>query len=496
MAFLGLAQINTKHNYHPAPQFIARNPARSPCTDPQSPLMDNLNRLLSRAERHMCIISLKYDKAVFDSNAARDHCRTLTEIVERMFMNTSQRPEGTTDAWIAERQMEHAETQAKAALASAEELRFELLTAERDAAIARENVAAHRAHRSHRTDKREERPESSTNQAPKARDAYGEPRQQYQPPKDAREKRQFPRSAQNKRQSPKVSQERSQPPKGSQERSQPPKGSQERSKAAPEDPKPAAGGGKDRQPRAEDAHPGQHRHGHSQHHQSQHLRGYWEEQHEEYHRAKANGQPETTVEEEREWQRIHTEFQRAKAEAKQRAWEQERKEREQYQQRQRAKAKAKAKAKAERDSEQERKEREQYQRERAKGSRPNDTGSGPRATKAKSFQPPEAINEFFAAKTLAFADYTAIRTFPEPEPWVPCASLACRREEKTRALLACPCVIKTIFGGLDKGQLKTERTRWHPDKWAKCEESLRAAFQAKGQEMFVISDRMYQQKSS
>ncbi|KAK4542197.1 hypothetical protein LTR36_007044 [Oleoguttula mirabilis] len=89
------------------------------------------------------------------------------------------------------------------------------------------------------------------------------------------------------------------------------------------------------------------------------------------------------------------------------------------------------------------------------------------------------IDAFFAASKLAFADYAVMRCFPEPELTARCASLACRREEDTRTLLTCPCAIKTVFGGLDKSQLKAIRLQYHPDKFARCEESIRAGFQAK-----------------
>lgn len=119
-----------------------------------------------------------------------------------------------------------------------------------------------------------------------------------------------------------------------------------------------------------------------------------------------------------------------------------------------------------------------------------------RTEAAKALKPPtkESIDGYLAALSLAFADYTTIRRFPEPHPKAPCTLLACGRTAKSRALLACPCLIKAIYGGLDKAELKTARLQYHPDKFARCDEGLRAGFQKKAQEMFIVLDGMYQRK--
>jgi hypothetical protein len=85
-------------------------------------------------------------------------------------------------------------------------------------------------------------------------------------------------------------------------------------------------------------------------------------------------------------------------------------------------------------------------------------------------------------------DYANLQVFPAP-PAELCGRVECARSANDRALEACPCNIRTVFTR-DAIKIKTERLRWHPDKFAQCPEVLRATFQKKAQEIFVALSNM------
>jgi hypothetical protein len=74
--------------------------------------------------------------------------------------------------------------------------------------------------------------------------------------------------------------------------------------------------------------------------------------------------------------------------------------------------------------------------------------------------------------------------FPDPPIW-PCAS-KCPRDP---TLKACPCTIERLYraSGSDLWtKLEKEKTKWHPDRFARCPEASRKEITEKAQEMFKI----------
>lgn len=85
----------------------------------------------------------------------------------------------------------------------------------------------------------------------------------------------------------------------------------------------------------------------------------------------------------------------------------------------------------------------------------------------------------------AFADYSAMTSFPAP-PASACGQIEC--QSRPRLLKACPCNIRAAFGRAEG--LRAERARWHPDKFARCPQENREAFQRMAGEVFVVLDAM------
>jgi hypothetical protein len=95
--------------------------------------------------------------------------------------------------------------------------------------------------------------------------------------------------------------------------------------------------------------------------------------------------------------------------------------------------------------------------------------------------------ETFLTKTKSI-DYENLTVFPDP-PSEPCGKQACINDRKDRALAACVCNIRTTFS--DRGiNIKAERLRWHPDRFARCPASVRSTSQKKAQEVFVALSTM------
>lgn len=89
------------------------------------------------------------------------------------------------------------------------------------------------------------------------------------------------------------------------------------------------------------------------------------------------------------------------------------------------------------------------------------------------------------ACTAAFADYSSMAVFPAP-PVAPCTRLECRTQP--RLLEACQCNIRAAFARMEVQRM--ERSRWHPDKFARCPEGKREGFQRMAGEVFVVVDAM------
>lgn len=81
-------------------------------------------------------------------------------------------------------------------------------------------------------------------------------------------------------------------------------------------------------------------------------------------------------------------------------------------------------------------------------------------------------------------------SFPTPPAW-PCACPECQVTAADRALQACRCNTRAIFQSFGQPELKAERTRWHPDKFAASSAEVREVFQKMAGEIFVIVDEMY-----
>ena len=103
--------------------------------------------------------------------------------------------------------------------------------------------------------------------------------------------------------------------------------------------------------------------------------------------------------------------------------------------------------------------------------------------------------------SAAFADYSKMKSFPAPPaPRFTCTKPVCIRGKGARALELCACDVEKAFkmlqststsGAPPKLVLSKERLKWHPDRFSKCPEELRADFQKKAKEVFVVVDRMY-----
>ena len=100
----------------------------------------------------------------------------------------------------------------------------------------------------------------------------------------------------------------------------------------------------------------------------------------------------------------------------------------------------------------------------------------------------DAWKEWRLDVTRAFADYSTMTTFPAP-PAAPCSKVECRTQP--RLLKACPCNIRVAFARMELQRM--ERSRWHPDKFARCPQENREVFQKMAGEVFVVLDRMHQE---
>jgi hypothetical protein len=95
----------------------------------------------------------------------------------------------------------------------------------------------------------------------------------------------------------------------------------------------------------------------------------------------------------------------------------------------------------------------------------------------------------------ALSDRSAMTSFPDP-PYYGCRLVSCTSNRNQRALKACPCnIAKALQHDPDYPEsLKSERLRWHPDKFSICPEEKRAVFQAKAKEVFVVANDLYERE--
>lgn len=93
----------------------------------------------------------------------------------------------------------------------------------------------------------------------------------------------------------------------------------------------------------------------------------------------------------------------------------------------------------------------------------------------------------------ALADYGSMTAFPS-FPALRCDNASCTATVGSRKLEACPCSIAKAFNMLAPSNLKAERTRWHPDRFAACPGDKRDAFQAMASEVFAVVNGLYEEE--
>ncbi|KAM3419669.1 hypothetical protein BST61_g3003 [Cercospora zeina] len=158
----------------------------------------------------------------------------------------------------------------------------------------------------------------------------------------------------------------------------------------------------------------------------------------------------------------------------------------------RRRAEAEKRAEEQRRKRERRQQREKWQREE----QPKWKQQQKKNTPVPPFAaiPSAAITDWRQHVSLAFTSYAAMQAFPDP-PAAPCGRTACHATRWSRALEACQCNIRACVqaaGLVTKTQLKIERLKWHPDRFAGCAEEKRTAFAKMGKEVFVAVDGMYQ----
>ncbi len=103
----------------------------------------------------------------------------------------------------------------------------------------------------------------------------------------------------------------------------------------------------------------------------------------------------------------------------------------------------------------------------------------------------QLIEDWLVSSKVALVDPVALTTFPVPPAW-PCPGKECRRS--ARSLAACSCNIREAFRHLDgyPRSLKTERLKWHPDKFSRCSEDKVAKWKDMAKEVFVVVNEMWE----
>ncbi|KAI6865188.1 hypothetical protein KC343_g10529 [Hortaea werneckii] len=93
--------------------------------------------------------------------------------------------------------------------------------------------------------------------------------------------------------------------------------------------------------------------------------------------------------------------------------------------------------------------------------------------------------------------YRTLQSFPAPPP-TPCTtSPCCTRTGTERILQTCDNFLRESFAGLTKDELRTQRKKWHPDRFAASPEERggdRAAYRKMAGEVFVVVNEVYEEK--
>ncbi|KAK4493787.1 hypothetical protein PRZ48_014972 [Zasmidium cellare] len=112
-------------------------------------------------------------------------------------------------------------------------------------------------------------------------------------------------------------------------------------------------------------------------------------------------------------------------------------------------------------------------------------GPFPRPVETSLLQAPVTISisieQWRHEANVAFANYANLQAFPQPPV-------------RSRSLTTCSCNIRAAFMELPFLNLKTERRRWHPDRFSASPAQHRVVFQQMAMEVFVVIDAMYNEQ--
>lgn len=178
---------------------------------------------------------------------------------------------------------------------------------------------------------------------------------------------------------------------------------------------------------------------------------------------------------------IRTERQRAEAKAQQEAEEKWRKK---WEERERKRK--------EREEKQRRYDKSDSENKKRKFDDSSDPETPPRATQAArrvinlSAQP--TIPQWRQACDTVFASYKDTTNFPAPPVSFMCRNAACAGDGPL--FDACSCNIRAAINSLPGLNLKKERVKWHPDRFAGVDEKKREVWQKMANEMFVAIGNM------
>ncbi|KAI6810399.1 hypothetical protein KC332_g9809 [Hortaea werneckii] len=93
--------------------------------------------------------------------------------------------------------------------------------------------------------------------------------------------------------------------------------------------------------------------------------------------------------------------------------------------------------------------------------------------------------------------YRTLQSFPAPPP-IPCrTSPCCTRTGSERILQTCDTFLREAFAGLTEDELRTQRNKWHPDRFSASPEGrggVREAFRKMAGEVFVVVNEVYEMK--
>jgi hypothetical protein len=87
-----------------------------------------------------------------------------------------------------------------------------------------------------------------------------------------------------------------------------------------------------------------------------------------------------------------------------------------------------------------------------------------------------------------------MQKFPVP-PARSCGKMDCEAQKGHRALAACDHGIKNCLIMVKDINLKMERRRWHPDRFAVCPAAKREEFAKMAKEVFCVVEELWKEKN-